>query len=118
MNQRDELIDSIMRHPWVPDMGGAIWPKGFCPTCSTVIDAGHNSAAYAGHIADALIAAGYAKAAHPADTETEWGVWYQSSLGDYGMAYNGHSVAAAIAAADPARTIVTRQVSEWKPVEK
>jgi hypothetical protein len=54
---RDELALTIMHHPWI----AAAWPKGYCPTCDRVIDAGHNSPCHADHVADAILTAGYRK---------------------------------------------------------
>lgn len=63
MSARDELAYVIVQHPWLdPELFGvANWPKGYCPTCGKIIEAGHNSPAHAEHIADQILAAGYRK---------------------------------------------------------
>jgi hypothetical protein len=61
-NERDELANVIVQHPWL--RGHTVeWPKGYCPTCRKPIEAGHNSPAHAEHIADAILAIGYRKPA-------------------------------------------------------
>jgi hypothetical protein len=55
---REELVTDIMQHPWL--VKGEF--TGACPSCPDLtIEGGHNSPSHAGHIADALLAAGYRK---------------------------------------------------------
>ena len=55
---RDELVTDIMQHPWL--VNGEF--TGDCPSCPDLtIEGGYNSPSHAGHIADALIAAGWVK---------------------------------------------------------
>jgi hypothetical protein len=60
MSDRDELLTTIIYHPWLPDHEGLY--TGLCPSCpERQIHGGHNSPSHAGHLADAILAAGYTK---------------------------------------------------------
>jgi len=55
---RGELVTDIMQHPWL--VKGEF--TGACPSCPDLtIEGGYNSPSHAGHIADALLIAGYRK---------------------------------------------------------
>ena len=60
VSARDELLTTIIYHPWLPDHEGLY--TGLCPSCpERQIHGGHNSPSHAGHLADAILAAGYTK---------------------------------------------------------
>lgn len=56
--ERDDLVTEIMQHPWL--VKGEF--TGDCPSCPDLtIEGGYNSPSHAGHIATALLAAGFRK---------------------------------------------------------
>lgn len=83
--ERDELVLDIMQHPWL--VKGEF--TGACPSCpGLTIEGGHNSPSHAGHIADAVLAAGYRRPRTITTTEELDALLFEAVILDsYGTAY-------------------------------